>query len=69
MPAMIAPHVPRRLFIPTGWQALMDKWCKGKHSFDSVASGLCRSSVNIRECHLCSDSCRYSYKFAVCLAL
>ena len=41
MPAMIAPHVPRRLSIPTGWQALMDKWCKGKRFFDPLESGLC----------------------------
>ena len=69
MPAMIAPHVPRRLSIPTGWQALMDKWCKGKRFFDPLESGLCTASANIRECQLCSDSCRHSYRSAVCLAL
>lgn len=40
-----------------------------KSSFDLVSSGLCRASATNGEGQLHFNSCRYSYRFAVCLAM
>ena len=40
-----------------------------KTSFDLMSSGLCKASATNREGQLHFNSCKYSYRFAVCLAM